>query len=223
MAEPIASVVDTIAVDNNTSEVQVQYPIIITYTCNDEIATDKYGNIYSVVPYSFSVWVCDTNSELVCGWLKVMIYEWLMCSQKLEFKHWSVPWPNPSTEYTKCVKYFIEHPYEMAFRVDCIKSECFTTKQVLENSVVEYDDDFDEYTYIYEGDVYVNGKKTVFKVKMSLCALSNSEANQKTIFDEIEFCGFEDDIDGFSPDNMCVRAIIHGDDMHRDTIWKLGL
>jgi hypothetical protein len=36
----------------------VKYPIIITYTYDDKTATDKYGNTYSVIPYSY-------NSEAV--------------------------------------------------------------------------------------------------------------------------------------------------------------
>ena len=214
----------TIAVvyDNIQPKSEVKYPIIITHTFDDKTITDEYGNTYSVTPYSYNLWVCDNNPELVCG-RNIMILEWRMFSQKPEFKHWSIPsWPNPSTEFTEYVKYFKEHPYEMALRVDYIKSECFTTQQVLDNSVVEYDDYLDVYTYIYKGDVYVNGKKKVFKVKMELYASSNSKANRKTIFDGIEFCGFEDDIDGFSRYSMCVRAIIHGSDMLRDTIWQLG-
>lgn len=230
MAEPTIAV-DTVAVaadDNIQPKSGVEYPIIITYTFDSHYINkgitvkDKYGNTYSVKPYPCVMWVCDNNPELVCCFRRIFILEWRRLSQMSKFKHLPIPWPNPTTEYAEYVKYVEEHLYEIAFRVDCIKSVCFTTQQVLDNSVVEYNDHLDMYTYTYKGDVYVNGKKKVFKVKMSLDASSNSKPNQKTIFDKIEYCGFEDDMNGFSRYSMCVRAIIHGYDMIKDTIWKLG-
>jgi hypothetical protein len=192
-----------------------KYPIVVVYTNGDTTASGMDGNTYTLTERG---WVCDNNPDLVCSTSICSIWGWDPYRDS-EHKGWPAPWPIPEENSSEYGPYMEKHEDEMAFRVDCVKSECFTTAQVRRSEKI-YDDDYDTYTHFFRGVVWVNGTETAFNVEMSLCSAALGDC--EIVFSSIKFNGFDDDIDWFDPSDMCVRAVRHDEYAHSKSVWKLG-